>query len=217
VQHVQLVLRSRSIPNILLEQIRPDLDSAVNELSGVPASFIDRHRGYFTNRLSEITAHNSMAKRYGIVFTPTINAAAETEVALQAETGMYNLALDGYLDVGHHEDNTSFKLHIGKNFSSKMEGFFESTFIPGSVTWKFMPGIVYRYDNTAAGFKYNINDDRCTFLVNQYIGNNWVARFERTPSDGSYEFGLRYKLHEFISAEYVFTNTDRWLRLIGHL
>lgn len=217
VQNVHVALRSHTIPNLLLEQIRPELEAAVTGFTGLPAQFIDRHRAYFTNRLTELTARHTLAKRYGIVFTPSINAAAETEVAFKADTSLYNLTLDGYLDVGRRTDNNSLKLHMGKNFSNKTEAFLETTFLPGSVTWKFMPGMVYRYDYTAAGFKYDITNEHYILLFNQYLGNHWSARFERTPADGSYEFGLRYKLHEFVSLEYIFTNNDHWLRLIGNL
>ncbi|MCE5286577.1 MAG: hypothetical protein LLG02_12120 [Pelosinus sp.] len=217
VQNVHVALRSHSFPNILLEQVRPDVEAATNVLTGIPAAFIDRHRAFFTCRLSELTAQHALTKRYGLTFTPNINAAEETEVTLKAETSLYNVTLEGYLDMGRHDNDTSFKLHVGKNFGKKAEVFVENVFIPGSITWNVMPGMLYHHDYTAAGFKYDVSNSDFVLLLNQYLGNHWSVRFERTPISGRNEFGIRYKMHEFVSAEYVFTNTDKWLRLIGHL
>jgi hypothetical protein len=217
VQDVHIMLRSQTIPNLLLEQLRPALETTAQDLVGMPVALIDRHRAYFTKQLADFTAQHKLAKRFGILFTPSINAAGDTEVSFKAETNLYNFTIDGYLDMGRQQDNSSFKLHMGKKLTSKVEAFMETAFIPGSVTWKFTPGIFYHFDYTAAGFKYDISSQHSILLLKQYLGNRWSARFERTPADGSYEFALRYNLHEFISAEYVFTNTDRWLRLVGHL
>lgn len=217
VQNVHVALRSHTIPNLLLEQIRPGLETVANNLSGIPVAFIDRHREYFTRRMSEITQNHTLAKRYGLTFTPGINAAPEAEITLKAETNLYNVTLEGYLDMGRYEDNTSFKLHVGKNFDKKTELFIETIFIPGNVTWRFMPGILYHHDDTSVGTKYDISSERFILLFNQYLGHRWSVRFERTPAERRNEIGLRYKLHEFISAEYVFNSSEKWLRIVGHL
>jgi len=160
-----------------------------------------------------------LVRRYALTVTPVINAGSNTEIVLDVDTDKYNVALEGYLDVGRNNDNnTSAKLHIGKYVSKQDEAFFEVKFIPSTVTWQFMPGWGHRIgSNTVMGIKYNINDKQDILWLNQDLGPSWMLRLERIPSTGLNELGVRYKLHDFLSAEYIFSEQENWLRLVGNL
>lgn len=219
VQDVHISLRSHTIPNLLLIQARPAMDVAAKSLNGLPVAFIERHRDYFTAKLTAIAAEHPVARQYGLTLTPYIYAGADTEIAVEAETTKYKIKLEGYLDVGRSaHDNTSAKLHVGKFVGKQDEGFMEINFAPSSVTWEFLPGWSHLISNhTAIGAKYSLSAKQDILFLNKDFGRNWSLRWERTPASGYNEFGLRYKIQDFLSAEYVFTNNDRWLRLVANL
>jgi hypothetical protein len=217
VQSVHVSLQSQTIPNLLLFQVRPTVEEATNNLIGLPVAFIDRHRDYFTAKLMATAAQHPVTRRYGLSLTPVINAGSDTEVILQAETTKYRVLLEGYLDIDRVNDATSVKLHAGQLLNKRDEAFVEVNFTPGNVAWEFIPGWGHRIGNTAVGMKYNITSERGIFWLNQDLGHRWTLRMERTPVTGYTEVGVRYKLHEFLSAEYVITNNDNWLRLVANL
>ena len=218
VQDVHVSLRSHTIPNVLLSATRPTVDQAGKILVGLPVAFVERHRDYFTNRIAAAAAQHSIAKRYGLTITPSINAGVDTEIALDAETEQYKVSLEGYMDMGRQKDTTSFRLHAGTFMSKRDEAFVEVDFVPSSVAWDFVPGWGHAMGSaTTAGIKYNISDKQEILWLRQDVNPNLSLRLERTSAAGKSEFGIRYKLHDFISAEYVITRDTRWLRLIGNL
>ena len=218
VQDVRVSLRSHTIPNVLLVAARPTVDQAGKNLVGLPVAFIERHRDYFTTKLAATAANHSIAKRYGLTLTPVINAGVDTEIAIDAETDQYQVSLEGYMDMGRSTDNTSFRLHAGKFMGKRDEAFMEVDFVPSTVAWSFVPGWGHSIGpKTTAGIKYNISDKQERFWLRQDVSRNVSLRLERTPATGKSEFGVRYKMHDFISAEYIVTQDTKWLRLIGNL
>lgn len=218
IQDVKISLRSHTVPNVLLLQARPKVSGVANSLTGLPAAFVDRHREYFSSQLKSTIAEQSIAKRYGLSIVPTIHAGTNTEVTMDVETNKYNISLEGYLDFGREHDSTSARLHLGKYTSPKDEAFIELEFVPSTVSWRFMPGWGHQISQTtSAGIKYEINDKQETLWLKQSLGSNWQLRLERTPTEDLNELGIRYKIHEFLSAEYVFADNEKWLRLVGNL
>lgn len=218
VQDVHVSLRSHTIPNLLLMAVRPTVDQASKNLVGLPVAFIERHHDYFTARLANHAAQNPLTKNYGLHLTPIINAGVDTEIVLDAETDKYKVSIEGYMDMGRKEENTSLRLHAGKFMGKKDEIFTEVNFIPSTVTWNFVPGWGHTFSaGITAGIKYDISEKRNILWLQHDVNRNISLRFERTPKTGQNEFGIRYKMHDFLSAEYVFTQKNTWLRLISNL
>ncbi|WP_378950970.1 hypothetical protein [Pelosinus sp. sgz500959] len=218
VQDVHILLRSRTIPNLLLFTVRPTAEQSVQSLVGLPVAFIERHRAYFTTKLETAAMQHSIAKNYGLQIIPSINPGVDTEITLDAETKRYKVSLEGYMDVGRPTENTSFRLHAGKFIGKEDEAFLEVDFIPSTVSWNFMPGWGHTISKgTTAGMKYNISDQYNILWLEHDVNQNMSVRFERAPRNGKNEFGIRYKMHDFLSAEYIVTKEEQWLRLISHL
>ena len=218
VQDTRVSLRSRTIPNVLLWKAKPAVEKAAKMMNGLPVAFVERHQDYFNNRLAEVVKDHPVAKEYGLTLLPEVIAGQQTQIQLKAETTKYRLTLEGYVDMGREEDNTAIKLHAGKFINSADELFTEVEFIPSSVSWKFYPGWSHKLGTTTyAGVKYDISDKDNILWLNQNFGSDWSLRLEHASSTEGDEIGLRYKIHDFLSAEYVVGEHENWLRLIGHL
>jgi hypothetical protein len=218
IQDVRISLQSHTIPNILLGGVRPAMEEAAQGLVGLPVAFVDRHKDYFTAQVASAAAGHRIVRTYGLTVTPSLSPGTTTEISVNADTGRYNIWLEGYLDMGRNDQDSSARLHAGQFFGSRDEGFVEVDFIPGSVTWKFAPGWSHRIGyNTQAGVKYDLSDKEAVLQLYQPLGHDWSLRVERTPAAGYDEIGLRYKIHDYISVEYIFTDDSQWLRLVGNL
>lgn len=218
VQDIHVSLRSRTIPNVLLVAIRPTVNQAGVSLVGLPVAFVERHRDYFTAKLTAAAEQHSLTKKYGLTLTPIIHPSVDTEIALDAETNRYKLSLEGNMDMGRSQDSTSFKLHGGKFISKQDEVFMEVRFVPSTVAWDFIPGFGHSVSKgLTVGVKYNLSDRNSILWLQQDLNRNLSLRFERTPASGLNEFGIRYKVHDFLSAEYIVNQRDQWFRLISSL
>lgn len=218
VQDVRVSLRSHTIPNLLLMAVRPTVDDAGNTLVGVPVAFIERHHGYFTTSLAKKAAQHRIAQDYGLQLTPRLHEGIDTEIVLDAETDKYKVSIEGYMDMGRREDNTSFQLHAGKFINKQDELFMEVHFIPSTVSWKFIPGWGHNIGvGTTVGIKYDLSDKQNILWMEHNVNRSLSMRIERTPASNLNQFGIRYKMHDFLSAEYVFTKENKWLRLISSL
>ncbi|SDE99087.1 hypothetical protein [Sporolituus thermophilus] len=219
VQDVTVNLKSEMLPNFLLLAARPAVLDAARVMRGLPVAFVERHRDYFAGKVTAAAASHPVARRYGLTFQPVISPAAVTDVVLTANTTKYKVTLEGYLDVGRTgEDTASLRLHAGKRLGGGHEAFMEVDFLPGTVTWQFLPGWGYQIGAaTTVGLKYNLSEHRNVLWLQQQVRPDWLLRLERTPATGYNEVGLRYRIHEFLGAEYVLANDEQWLRLVGNL
>lgn len=219
IQDVHVNLLSHTIPNVMMSSIEAVFDDGAKKLNGLPVAFVERHREYFTEKFQTAASQHHMARSYGLTLTSSIIPGTDTIINVKAETTKYNIWLEGYLDVGRNEhDNTSARLHAGKYFSSRDEVYAEVNFFPSTVAWEFMPGWSHRIGNdTFVGVKYNSSGNEATLTLNQVISPDWSLRAERRTDAGVNEVGLRYRLHDHLSAEYIFSDEESWLRLVGHL
>ncbi|MBP1764349.1 MAG: hypothetical protein H6Q65_1407 [Firmicutes bacterium] len=218
VQDVQVSLRSKTIPNVLLLTARSDVEATAGELRGLPVAFVERHLSYFTSRMQQKASQLPAVRKYELTLTPVLEPGREARVLLDAETDRYRVTLEGHLDMGRQKDNTAVQLHAGKYIGKRDEAYMEVVFFPSQIAWQFMPGVFHRFGaNTHVGVKYNITDDQAVLCLNQPLSHDWSLRLERTPAAEQNEIGFRYRLHDFISLEYIITNHDNWLRLVGDL
>lgn len=218
VQDARVTLRSKTIPNFLLLEARPAVEEAAQVMRGLPVAFVERHSDYFRQLVTKVAVAQPMVRRYSLSLVSNLKPGVDSEFVISAETTKYNVALEGYLDMGHRTDNTSARLHVGSYLGKKDELFAEVTFIPSTMSWQFAPGFGHRLGSQyEVGFKYDLNDKKSIIWLKQELGGNWSLRLERTPVSGYNEFAVRYKLHDFLSVEYIFTTRDHWLRLVGNL
>lgn len=218
VQDVQVSLHSRTIPNLLLLSTQSQLAEQAKMLRGLPVAFVTRHQDFFLAALQQTAADSALVRRYKLTVTPTLRPGPRTTADVQVNTTAWRIFLEGYFYVGRQDSDTSAKLHLGKPVDRHNELFLETTFIPSSFTWTFEPGWGYRLgQDTETGLRYNLDEHYTTAYLYQDISPKWRLRLEHATQADKSEVGVAYRLHDFLSAEYVVTDKEHWLRLIGNL
>ena len=217
VQDVHVSLRSKTIPNIVLLSAKDRAEEAAKSLRGLPVAFVERHRELLSEQIQNAADQGSAAK-YGLETETQIIPGEDTDILLQVNSKKYQVVLEGYMDMGRKENNTSAKLHVGQYAGTRDQVFLEIDFNPADVSWKFSPGWGHKVgQDTTMGLKYNVNEHQDVLWLKQSLSPNFSLRCERTPAIGYNEIGLRYKLHDFVSVEYVYTDDEKYLRLVGNL
>ena len=64
--------------------------------------------------------------------------------------------------------------------------------------------------------RYDIKKQRFIVGAERALSRKWLLRYEYRWTDQRGEAGLRYKIHDFLSLEYIIDKDDRWFRLIGN-
>ena len=218
VREARVSLRSQTIPNLLLVHARPAIEEQVRSMRGLPVAYVERHRTYFTERVRTTALADPVIRQLALNVLPQVTPGQDAEVLVTVDTDRFRITAEVSLDTGKDRDNISAKAHLGQKIGKRDELFLELKVLPGMMTWEFMPGWGHQFGrDTWAGLRYRTNDREWVGWLEQGLGGRWSLRAERWSGLDRNEFGLRYKLHDFLSAEFVLTNDRSWLRMVGHL
>ena len=219
VRTIDLSLRSDTVPNISLMDYREFLKDRANLMIGVPVDFVRRHEAELCRVLSETLDATTDFRRMGIHTEISMKTGENMSVMARSDTMDYRIRLEGMLDVGRKDtdEDLRFRLHVGRRFSRADELFLQTEFFPKDVVWGWAIG--YSRDlgtGGSASLRYDMREKRFIVSASQQVLRDWLLRYEYRWTDQRGEVGLRYRLHDFLSLEYVVDSRDNWLRLIGN-
>lgn len=220
VRTIDLSMRSDTIPNAALLSQRRNMQIGADQLIGVPVAFVERHKAYFQDMLSQRIDRISTVKNWRISTKVFIKADENMEVMSRSDSDRYYVRFEGMADVGTHRaaaDSLMMRSVIGIRTSRK-DGFFALADIyPQHFKW----GIDVGYGReimpmSSMSLRYDIRDMRWKAALERRLSKRLMARYEYRDTDKISEIAIRYKLHDFLSVEYAIDNHDSWMRFIGY-
>lgn len=218
VREAVVSVRSESIPNVMLYEIRPGADVFAKALRGLPVDFVARKQTELTDRMEKLVQKHPYTESYQLNIRAELVPGPDTEIKLKAESRKYRINAEARLDMGRFNANTSGLLHAGKFITPDDELFVEIGLITNSMKWEFSPGWGRRVGpNTVIGARINVSDNIRYAWLEHNLGENWRLRFDRSSLDNDDQIGIRYKLHDFLSAELVHRSKENFVRVIGQL
>lgn len=222
VRTVDLSMRSDTVLNAGLLTKRQKMQSAVDGLIGLPVPFVERHRQEFEHYLADVLNGDADFRRWSVDTQVALTPGEQLKVMSRSDSDIYRVRLEGWADVGNswgnqHDTSLKARLHLGRMLSERSELFSQLDFYPQSVKWDWDVG--YRYvlpSGTSAGMRYDLRNDYFKVDVLQPISRKWLLRYEYRDLEHHSEYGIRYKLHDFLSLEYAVDSHGSWLRFIGY-
>ncbi|MBR0329208.1 MAG: acylphosphatase [Selenomonadaceae bacterium] len=222
VRTVDLSMRSDTVLNAGLLTKRQKMQSAVDGLIGLPVPFVERHRQEFEHYLADVLNGDADFRRWSVDTQVALTPGEQLKVMSRSDSDIYRVRLEGWADVGNswgnqHDTSLKARLHLGRMLSERSELFSQLDFYPQSVKWDWDVG--YRYvlpSGTSAGMRYDLRNDYFKVDVLQPISRKWLLRYEYRELEHHSEYGIRYKLHDFLSLEYAVDSRGSWLRFIGY-
>lgn len=210
-------MRSEDIPNILLFDIKNKYAKKFDELRGLPIEYIQHHKAEIIKGFEQEFSNEWACKNYNLHPQIEIIPGANLVVNVMLKSPRYKIWFEGYADLGRKDENISGKAHIGKYISSRDEMFGEAELVTDDMKWNFTLG--YTRDVGKTRWTYG---RRMPFGENDYrfeyvISPKWQLRAEHFSGRDRNEFGVRYRIHEFLSAEYVHAEHESYFRVIGNL
>ena len=224
VRTVDLSMRSDTVPNSALLARRDVMQEQVNMLVGVPVGFVRRHKAEleqeFAHNLDDRQDFRALRMQTKVAIAP----AERAQVMSRSDTTLYRLRLSGWLDIGRKEkmshkvdESLLLRLHAGRMLGAKDELFVQADLLPEPMKWNWQLG--WQHDLSGGrlvGVRYDMRHHKFVYDAWQKLSSRWLIRYEYRSADSMGEAALRYRLHDFVSLEYILDNEQSWLRLIGN-
>ena len=222
VRTVDLSMHSDTVLNAGLLLRRQVMQNRVNELIGLPVSFVERHQGELESYLADVLNEDSLSYSWDMHTRVNITPGQQLTVMSRSDSDSYRLRLEGWADMGNtwgNQEDTSImaRLHLGRMLSSRDEIFTRFDFYPQAVRCDWNLGYGYRLPGgTGLAGVYDLRHNNVGFELFQPLGGKWQLRYAYRSRDQENEYGLRYRLHDFLTVEYAMDSHNGWLRFIGY-
>ena len=217
VQKIDYEMVSQSIPNLLLLNIKQRYEQKTQAIRGLPVAYVSKHKDELQQQLLEQLSCEPEVLQYNlqpeVMLTPGVNSG----VSIRLESGEYKIWFEGYGDIGRDENNISGRAHFGKFFSKRDEVFGEIGVVLDEVHWDFSAGYALHHGKTTLSYMRRSPSGENVYRLEQAIAPKWRLRAEYFSADDTTEIGVRYRIHEFLSAEYVYSSDKSYFRIVGNL
>ncbi|MDR3348335.1 MAG: hypothetical protein LBO03_01810 [Acidaminococcales bacterium] len=217
VQGVNYELRSYTVPTLVLNDARKRLGDYVGKLRGLPVEFVARHEKEIKGIIKAQAEKERIARQYSLKADVELSAGADADVGITLDSEQYRFWIEGYIDIARADRSASGRAHIGRLISRADEIFLEATFYANEVTWKFDPGISRRWGNTVLSALVRLPEREAGMRLEAGFLKNWLLRVEKFSGARRPEFGLRYRLHEFLAFEFIVGEKENYFRVVGNL
>ena len=217
VRNIEYSMRSDAIPNILLMKLKHKYADECNKLLGLPVSYVARQKQEIEEFLLSKLRNEQEILEYDLKPQVTITPDADMGIEFLINSDKYKVWFGGYGDIGRGEENLSGKAHFGKFVSPKEEVFGEVEATLDNVDWTFGAGYTRYWGKSGWSYIRRVPDGENNYKLEYYLNPKWKLRAEHFANQNRNEYGVRYRIHEFLSAEYVYGGDEFYLRIIGNL
>lgn len=221
VRNVDVSIDAEHLPRVIFLSSRKHIEERYTGLEGLPVAFVRRHERDIQSDLRRMVDSQWVIRKYKLHVDPVVEIGENMKIRLHSQTDFYDIQAGAYVDVGRDDsskDDTVLKAHLGRKIGQHHEIYTQVEFMPSSVEWNIIPGYFYRWGKyTQLGYQYETDDKSSHIWARQYLGSKWSLRFDRDLTNQEDEIGVTYRVHEYIGLEYIISDHDNWLRVIGYL
>lgn len=217
VQDVEYSMESKSIPNLLLMDLKYRYADKAKSLRGLPLSYLVSNRTLLEQRFTEELAGEAQVKRHDLRPKVEIVPGSDTRFTISLESDRYKIWFEGYGDIGRDDHNLSGRAHLGKFISRRDEIFGEAGVDLKDVDWDFSAGYAMHFGKATLSYMRRVPSDFNVYRGEYDFTPKWRFRYEHFSNTGTNEYAVRYRIHEFLSGEYVYSTDKSYFRIIGNL
>ena len=217
VSSIEYEMRSEAIPNIMLMQLKYKYLEECSKLRGLPVAYVRRNCRELEQQLLARLMQEREVKDFNLTPTVRFTPGADTDVQILMNSKEYRLYFEGYGDIGRDEENLSGKAHLGKFVSPKDEVFGEAEVTLDEVHWRYGLGYTRYWGKSGWSYMRRMPVGDNVYKLEYGFGPKWTLRAQHFSGNDRNEFGVRYRVHEFLSVEGVYGGDEFYLRLIGNL
>lgn len=215
-----LNFRETTIPRVLMYRAAERTEARLRGLEGLPVAFVQRHNREIASSMEEELLKDSFIRKYDIAIRTEFQAGETSELKVDALTDHWYIRTEAWLDAGRDGNkNTAVDGVLGHYVGRNDLVFGEARLYPGPMDWNVYAGWAHRFGREfLLGYKYDMVENSSHAVARKTFGDRWAFRYDRDFREGNNEYGLSYRIHNYMTLEYVYTDDDgKWLRLIANL
>jgi hypothetical protein len=220
VRSSKVTFEKTTVPRLLMLRASEETEFALEHLQGLPVDFVLRKQADISAEMNRILQEDSFIRKYGIATETRLIPGEMTELKINALTDHWIIRTEVWLDAGRDGNkNTAFEGLLGHYVGKRDTVFGEARFYPGPMDWDIYGGWYHHFGSVLdLGYKYNFtNNENHVFGVIPF-GDRFALRYDRDFKNRNNEFGFSYKIHNYMTLEYVYNDEDgKWLRIIANL
>ena len=217
VSDIRYEMRSQSIPNIMLMELKYKYRQYCDRFRGLPVDYIKQHKEELEEQLLGALLKEREVKDYGLTPTVKLTPGSTLDVELLMNSKEYRLYFEGYGDIGRENENLSGKAHLGKMIGPEDEIFGEAEVTLDEVHWRYGLGYARLWGKSSWSYMRRTPTGDNVYKLEYGLGPKWILRAQHFSRNDRNEYGVRYRVHEFLSLEGVYGGDEFYLRLIGNL
>ena len=217
VQNVAYSMTSESIPNLLLLDLKQRYAEKADALRGLPVDYVKRHQAELESLLLTELENEKSVRMHQLAPAVKLLPGSTLGVEINMGSDKYKIWFEGYGDIGRNDDNISGRAHIGKFISGRDEIFGEAGVTLDEVDWDFSAGYARHWGKATLSYMRRSPDGQNVFRGEYDFTSKWRLRTEYFSGTDTTEIAVRYRIHEFLSAEYVYSNDKPYFRIVGNL
>lgn len=212
--------RRMDIPRILMFRSTLRVEDKMKSLEGLPISFIQRHHQDISSEMEVALRENPIIKKYKMTIKTDLEVGRQCTLQIDAMTKEWVIQTEGWFDI-NRRDNKNYAFHglMGYSWNGRDQIFSEAICYPGPMEWNLFVGAKHQFGkNMAVGGKYDMVNREAHLFGELGIHEKIKIGCDRNMTAEMNEFEFLYKLHNYMTVEYVYNNRDgNWLRLIANL
>lgn len=216
----KLTFHKTTVPRLLMLGAATETERSLKHLEGLPVAFVERHRDDLALSMNDILKRDSFIQKYGIETKVTLLPGETTELKVDALTDHWIIKTEAWMDAGRDgNQNTALEGLLGHFIGKSNVVFGEARFYPGPVKWNLYGGWYHHFGHVMdLGYKYDFVENSQHAFGMIPFGDKISLRYDRDFKEKENEFGLSYKIHNYMTIEYVYNDEEgKWLRLIANL
>ena len=216
----KLTFHKTTIPRLFMLRAVTETERTLKNLEGLPIAFVQRHKDDLSSSMNDILKNDSFIHKYGIVTNVYLFPGETTELKVDALTDHWIIKTEAWMDAGRDGNrNTAIEGMLGHFIGQSNVVFGEARFYPGPVKWNVYGGWYHHFGHVLdLGYKYDFVENSNHVFGNIPFGEKIALRYDRDFKEKENEFGLSYKIHNYMTLEYVYNDEEgKWLRLIANL
>ena len=179
--------------------------------------YVKNHRQELESLLAEELKQETLLKDFALKPKVTIIPGIDMGIDISLSTDKYKIWAEGYADLGRDKENLSGKLHAGKYVSPRDEIFVEEELITNDVHWSTSLGYAHDWGKSTWSYRRRIPEADNAYKLEYKFNPKLGIRMEHYSGTNRNEYALRYRIHEFLSCEYVYGGKESYFRVIGNL